>query len=113
MRHPEPLTTKSTTHRVIRETETSYAVISGTSGTEYSVLVLADGTASCTCDWAHYRPRKNNGACACSHVLAVMAERASDDHRKMKAWANQASAKRQHRKTTDLVDGIYLTLRKA
>jgi hypothetical protein len=118
-RHPKPLTDKSRTHGVreittVNQTADTYAVTSGHTGREYTVTILAHGGAMCTCDWALYRPASNMGQCGCSHVIAVMAYREqSQDRRLAGVHTSRDAAKRNHRKVTDIGDGLYLATRQA
>jgi len=111
MRHPEPLTTKSRTHAITQTDSRTYIVTSGTTGNQYTVTTLDNG-ASCTCDWAKYRPAENNGRCGCSHVLAVMAYIEAGKQRKVKALTSWDTARRSHRKILDIGDGLLLATRK-
>lgn len=111
-RHPDTLQTKSKTHEVARLETGAYQVTSGTTGNIYYVERLAGDSFSCTCDWSKYRPAANNGACGCSHVLAVVSFEQAENRRTMKAHADYQSATRQHRKMIEIGDGLILTTRK-
>ena len=112
MRHTKDLKHKSQTHEVRQTAAGAFTVVSGHSGSEYTVTILDSG-ASCSCDWAKYRPAENNGRCGCSHVIAVMAFIQNENGRTISAFATAEQAEKQHRPTIDLGDGIILTTRKA
>lgn len=112
MRHTDTLTHKSKTHTVNQTGAKSYTVTSGHTGNEYFVTILDNG-ASCSCDWAKYRPAENNGRCGCSHVLAVFATIEADKARTVKAFTSWEPVQRSHRKVLDIGDGLLLTTRKA
>jgi hypothetical protein len=112
MRHPTPLTQKSKTHTVTQIDSRNYTVTSGLTGNKYTVTLLDNG-ASCSCDWAKYRPADNNGRCGCSHVLAVIAHIEADKARTVKAFTSWEPVQRSHRKVLDIGDGLILTTRKA
>ena len=112
MRHTNDLKAKSKSHEVNQTGAASYTVTSGRTGSQYFITVLENG-ASCTCDWAKYRPAENNGRCGCSHVLAVMAYIEAENKRTISAFETFEQAERQHRPILDIGDGILLTTRKA
>ena len=112
MRHTADLKSKSKSHEVTKSGPTSFTVKSGSTGSLYTVALL-DGGASCTCDWAKYRPADNNGRCGCSHVLSVMAFIEAERGRTISAFETLEQAERQHRPTVDIGDGLILTTRKA
>lgn len=112
MRHTADLKSKSKSHEVTQNTAESFSVKSGNTGSFYTVTIL-DGGASCTCDWAKYRPAENKGRCGCSHVLSVMAFIEAERGRTISAFETTEQAARQHRPTIDIGDGLILTTRKA
>ena len=89
-----------------------YEVISGTSGACYRVEMLAEGGASCSCEWGKYHT-KGDKRVACSHVQAVYQWKADEEGRRVSAYGTLDEAKRQHGRTLNLGDGVYLTSRKA
>jgi predicted nucleic acid-binding Zn finger protein len=111
MRHPDTLTRKGKTHTVTQIDSRNWTVISGLTGNEYTVTTLDNG-ASCSCDWAKYRPAENNGRCGCSHVLAVIAHIEADKARTVKAFTSWEPVTRSHRQVLDIGDGLLLTTRK-
>ena len=118
-RHPELLTPKSKTHTVTETTAKNqlarmYTVTSGHTGRDYTVTILADGGAMCTCDWAKYRPAENHGKCGCSHVIAALAHIESERSNKLSGvHTTRSAAKCNHRRVMDIGDGLFLATRKA
>jgi hypothetical protein len=105
--NPKPLQKKSRTHEVIEIAPNTYQVISGTSGTSYQVSIVDNG-ATCTCKWAQYR-KHDDPRSGCSHVQAAYT---SHTGRKASAWNDPQQAKRQHRPSVNIGDGVILTTRK-
>ena len=102
---PKTIQKKSKTHTVSQFGQ-GYKVISGASGKAYYVRMMGHG-ATCSCDWAKYRPAMDKRS-GCSHVVAAynsMGRRAS-------AWVSETDAKRQHRPIQQIGDGVWLTTRK-
>jgi hypothetical protein len=112
MRHPDTLRTKSRTHTVAR-TAHGYTVTSGHTGAIYEVQEIRAHVYTCSCDWSAYRPAQNRGACACSHVLSVIAFDQAERERSTQVFNSYESARRQHRQILDIGDGILVTTRKA
>lgn len=111
-RHPDTLKAKSKTHTVTRA-GAGFDVTSGHTGTVYHVQEIRQHVYTCTCDWAKYRPQENNGACGCSHVLAVVAFLQAELERSTQVYNDPERARRQHRQILDIGDGLTLTTRKA
>ena len=89
-----------------------YEVTSATSGNRYSVRV-AGQQATCTCNWAQYRPGHDR-RCGCSHAVAVFAFIAEQEQgRTVSAWGSVEDAQRQHRPLFAIGDGVVLTTRLA
>lgn len=109
MRHPEPLTTKSKTHTVTT-CGAGYTVTSGHTGNQYTVTAIPSGF-SCSCDWSKYRPAENQGACGCSHVLAVIAYQQTAQARRMTVHTDKQTPRKQHRKILDIGDGLIVATR--
>lgn len=101
-------TKKAKTHQVRRSISGSWLVTSGSSGTTYRVRL--EPLASCTCDWAKYRPQDQ--ACGCSHVQAVVAFEAEIAGYSATIRSQAESTSHLHRKTEQIGDGIKVTLRK-
>lgn len=101
---------KAHTHEVMHVAGIQYAVVSGESGSVYSVMLVGEG-AVCTCPWGSHR-KADDPRSACSHVQAVMEVIARENDRKAKAHGSKAQARRTHRKMQDIGDGVTLTLRK-
>jgi len=111
-RHPNTLKAKSKTHEV-RRAGAGFEVLSGHTGTVYQVQEIRQHVYTCTCDWSKYRPAANNGACGCSHVLAVVAFEQAERARSTQVYNDPERARRQHRQILDIGDGLTLTTRKA
>lgn len=113
MRHPKAIQTKSRLHEVKQLGPESFEVTSGASGKQYTVTLMETG-ATCSCEWAKYRPSENNGQSGCSHVVAVYQwTEKNRGAQSVSAWADLEEAGRQHRKVLDIGDGLLLTVRKA
>jgi hypothetical protein len=112
MRHTTDLKKKSKSHEVQQTGPARYTVTSGHTGSQYEIAILENG-ASCTCDWAKYRPVENGGRSGCSHVLAVLAYIESENGRTISAFETLEQAGRQHRPIADIGDGLVLTTRNA
>ena len=112
-RNDKKIQSKSRAHVVAPTSATTYTVTSGESGKTYTVTTLPNGGAGCTCDWAKYRPAVNAGKCGCSHVVAVFDWVAKfEGAQSVSAWATEEEARKQHRATVALGDGLVLTVRK-
>lgn len=101
---------KSRTHTVEQIGAGQFLVTSGNTGSTYTVELLDQG-AACTCDWAKYRPAGNKES-GCSHVVAVYNHIAQTTGARVSAWTNEDEARRQHRPTLNIGDGVTLTWRK-
>lgn len=110
MRNAKTIQTKSRQHQVNQISLDRYEVVSGTSGSRYTVRIHPDGPR-CSCDFQI--KRKSAAACACSHTLAVLNHIAQSDGRRVSAWASQDDAKRQHHAAAGNFDGLHLTTRAA
>ena len=108
---------KSRTHTVTQVGVSTYRVTSGHSGKTYTVRLqdqVRDGAvtytgAVCNCKWSQYRPASDPRS-GCSHVMAVFDF--LDEKYRPSAWGSSQQAKKQHRKTVVIGDGVLLTLRK-
>jgi hypothetical protein len=107
-RQAKTLQSKSRTHEITKVNDVTYTVKSGSSGNKYTVT-LKDSGATCTCSWAQYRPHRDNRS-GCSHTISVYNHLAGEDHKVM-AWSSEEQAKRQHRPTLSIGDGLTLTVR--
>ena len=58
-----------------------------------------------------YRPRSGGNRSGCSHVVAAYDY--LEHERTVSAWTDEDQAKRQHRPTLAIGDGVTLTSRKA
>lgn len=108
MRNAKNLQSKSRSHQVTQTSATTYTVKSGSSGSVYTVTLQNQG-ATCQCDWAKYR--KAGQPSSCSHTISVYNHIAEWTGRKVSAWQSKEQAKKQHRPTLDIGDGITLTTR--
>jgi len=99
---------KSRTHEVSHLSGNTFEVISGASGKTYTVTTIPGG-ARCTCNWGKYR--KGWGQSGCSHVVSVYDWLESQRGRSVSAWASRDDAKRQHRPSMGIGDGVVLTSR--
>jgi hypothetical protein len=109
-RNAKVLQFKSRQHQVNQISLDRYEVISGTSGSRYTVRIHPDGPR-CSCDFQI--KRKSAAACACSHTLAVLNHIAQSDGRRVSAWGSEQDAARQHRATVATFDGLTVTSRLA
>jgi hypothetical protein len=109
--NPKFVQRKSRRHEVAHILGNVYEVTSGASGEVYTVRLHPDGQgASCSCHWGHYRPRSRDDRSGCSHVIAVLDS--LDEVRRVSAWTDPEQARRQHRPTLAIGDGLVLTSRK-
>jgi hypothetical protein len=106
-RNAKAIQSKSRKHQVTQDAPAGFTVTSGGSGKSYRVILGVVPT--CTCDWGQFR--KIGTPCGCSHVVAVYDHLAATSGRTVSAWASEAEAKRQHRPTIQIGDGIVLTAR--
>ena len=105
---------KGRTHKVTQVNDWTYEVESGASGNVYTVKVLGNG-ASCDCRWGRAGgviPPLKWAESGCSHVQAVMQYIAEREGRRASSWATQTDAKRQHRPTKYIGQGVWMTTRK-
>jgi len=113
-RHAKKLQTKQKKHQVRWPHGVGNfpaVVVSGTSGTSYTVSETTNGSLRCTCKWAKYNPNK-----PCTHTLACHQDLESRRETRpgiLSFWANEAGAERQHRPMTRLSNGLWATSRKA
>lgn len=89
-----------------------YQVVSASSGNAYSVTLTGAG-GTCSCSWGQYRPAHDQRS-ACSHVLAALSFAAqAAGANSVSAWTDEAQARRQHRRTVAIGDGVLVTIRGA
>jgi hypothetical protein len=100
---------KSRDHTVRQVRSNWYKVTSGETHRVYDVNLGLNG-GTCTCEWGRQRPDEDRRS-ACSHVIAAMNYRASQQGRRVSAWARPEEAERQHRPTLPIGDGVILTSR--
>ncbi|HXV98650.1 MAG TPA: SWIM zinc finger family protein [Anaerolineae bacterium] len=100
---------KSREHTVRQIRSNWYKVTSGETGRIYDVNLGLNG-GTCTCEWGRQRPDDDHRS-ACSHVIAAMNFRATQQGRRVSAWATPEDARRQHRPTLPIGDGVILTSR--
>jgi hypothetical protein len=100
---------KSREHTVRQVRSNWYKVTSGETGRIYDVNLGLNG-GTCTCEWGRQRPDDDRRS-ACSHVIAAMNFRATQEGRRVSAWTTLEDARRQHRPTLAIGDGVILTSR--
>ncbi len=112
-RNPKFLQTKSKAHQVEQLAGYTFRVVSSASGNEYAVRMAEDlSGATCTCEWAKYRPAKSGHVCGCSHVVAVYRFLETDANgARVSVWASEADARRQHHSYFPIGDGLWVTAR--
>lgn len=109
---------KSRTHEVTEIAPDSYQVVSGHSGSKYQVRIISAsqsplGTTHggyCSCEWGGHRSNVDKRS-GCSHVTAVYNHIAVSANRTVSAWGSKEDARRQHRPTLNIGDGVTLTAR--
>ena len=105
-RHSKSLTKKSKLHQVTPIGNGQFFVKSGSSGKDYIVRDHGEHNLSCACNWALYHKYD-----ACSHVLAVESWLAQAENKTLSFWDTTADAKRQHRHTEKISEGLWSTSR--
>lgn len=116
IRHTDKLVAKSKLHTVTPADKSGWRwnVISGESGTEYTVWMSGEKHAfMCSCDWAKYRPADGGGHCGCSHVIKVISDLAALEGRTIKVYNDSTADEvaRHHRQTLHIGDGLLITTR--
>lgn len=99
---------KSRTMQVLQHSDVLWLVYSP-SGNIYHVTRLEAG-AVCTCPWGQHR--EDDLRSACSHVVAVENEIASEQGYTVTARPITVETEHLHRITRNLGDGVKITLRK-
>lgn len=113
MRQPKALQAKAKTHQVIPLDHDIFRVTSGNSGNSYLVRFLPDVQgALCDCKWGEYRKYADFHRSGCSHVQAAYKYLENMGNRETSTWASEEDAKRQHRPTINIGDGIWMTTRR-
>lgn len=107
--NPKRIQKKSRSHEII-SVNGHYEVKSGSSGSVYEVTPQGSGF-TCSCDWGQYR-RASDPRSGCSHVVSVVNHLTQQAGRTVAVWSSEEEAKRQHRPTIELGDGVTLTVRK-
>ena len=110
--NPKAVQRKSRCHEITQVSQNAYTVKSGSSGSSYTVILQQDQGATCTCEWGRFR-KFNDPRSGCSHVIAVFNHLAEWENRTVMAWSSEEDARRQHRPTLDIGDGVVLTSRKS
>ena len=111
-RNAKSLQVKSRSHEVIPQGDSTFCVISGSSGDSYTVFLRADGDHRCV---AHNRDKlcfneHTKGQHACSHILAA-ADFVEVGH-SLSFWSNEDDARRQHRPMCEISPGLIATIRR-
>jgi hypothetical protein len=109
IKNPKQIQSKSRSHTVTPQGNDVFTVASGTSGKEYTVNFFESG-ATCTCEWGAHRPSGDKRS-GCSHVTAVLDFIAAESNRTVSVWASAEDAKRQHKPTLSIGDGVHITAR--
>lgn len=99
---------KSKTHQVKSAGEHRYLVTSGASGEQYTVVLFP--LATCTCNWAKYRPMGTPSGC--SHVQAVIRAMARGEGYSVTSRPITQDVSHLHRATRVFGDGVKFTYRK-
>ena len=107
--HAKLIQRKSRDHTVRQIGSNWYKVTSGETDRVYDVNLGLNG-GTCTCEWGRQRPDDDRRS-ACSHVIAAINHRAARKGRSVSAWGTYKEARRQHRPTLPIGDGIVLTSR--
>lgn len=107
-RQAKALQKKSKTHEVKNAGNGKFIVTSGATGAQYTVTLLGNAQATCTCPWAEKRGLEGKPV-ACSHTVAAFDH--IDETRRVSAWESKEKARKQHRPIIDLGDGLILTSR--
>jgi hypothetical protein len=85
-------------------------VISGNSGTFYTITETGDGLR-CNCKWAKYNPSR-----PCTHILALHSDLEVRNEGRpgiLSFWSTPEAAQRQHRPTLRIGEGLWATSRLA
>jgi hypothetical protein len=111
-RKAKQLRSKAGDMRVHEMRHRDWFAVESTSGNQYLVQRLADNRMTCNCKWATRGGKFNRGVSGCSHTLAVQAH-IDEQYRGRKTYAHdgEEAARRQHRKTVHLGQGLYATSR--
>lgn len=95
----------------VRQVGPNWFKVSGDeSHRQYDVNLGLNG-GTCTCQWGHHRP-VNDRRSGCVHVIAAINYRARKHSRRVSVWASEEDARRQHRPTLKIGDGLILTSRR-
>lgn len=100
---------KSRQHTVRRVGANWFKVFDGQSGREYDVNLGLNG-GTCNCEWGRHRPDSDHRS-GCTHVVAAMNYREVQQGRRVSVWSSEKAARRQHRPTIYIGDGLILTTR--
>jgi len=107
-RHAKKIQSKSRTHQVTPTAHKGvFEVTSGSSGSQYYVQEMTDGTFRCNCKWAKYHPGGE-----CSHTTSVREHLAQAGSRSIEAWSSADDAKRSHHRSEGANEGVFFTSRK-
>ena len=109
--HPKRIQKKSRHHKTRQMSANWYKVTSADSGLVYDVNLGLNG-GTCTCRWGRHRPEDDHRS-GCTHVIAAINHRASQQGRRISVWSKAADAHRQHRPMINIGDGVILTSRVA
>ncbi len=108
--HPKQIQKKSRGYRVRQVAPNWFKVLNPETKREYDVNLGING-GTCTCEWGRSRPESDHRS-GCSHVIAAMDYRARQYGRHISVWGSEAAARRQHRPTVKIGDGLVITSRR-
>lgn len=105
-RHAKRLQKKARKNTIIDHRGGVWFVESSTSGETHHV-VEGGGRLWCDCDWAQYHPAE-----PCSHRMTVTDELADREGWAVYYWTSEEDAKRQHKQTLQIGEGLWVTIEK-
>jgi hypothetical protein len=101
---------KKSRHLAVRQVRPNwFKVVSEAGDKEYDVILGLNG-GICTCPWGQRRPFRDHRS-GCAHVIAAINYRAMLQGKRISVWSSQGAARRQHRSTLMIGDGLFLTSR--
>ena len=107
--HPKQIQQKSRDYRVWQVGPNWFKVFNTATQRTYDVNLGVNG-GTCTCQWGQSRPDSDHRS-GCSHVIAALDYRAVQHGRHISVWGSEAEARRQHRPTIKIGDGLVITSR--
>ena len=107
--HAKEIQQRSRQHTVRQVGPNWFKVRDSQSHRLYDVNMGLNG-GTCTCSWGRHRPTGDHRS-GCTHVVAAMNYRAMKHGRRISVWSSEKDARRQHRPTLSIGDGLILTSR--